>query len=72
MSSYYTSPPSSPMASFFPTGPASPHAFSSFQQDPRDAHSMYAALRPSNAHNNAQGQRTQASHTGSLKKVFGK
>lgn len=72
MSSYYMSPSSSPMASFFPTGPAAPHAFASFQQDPRDAQSMYAALRPSNAHNAAQGQRSQASHTGSLKKVFGK
>ncbi|KAH9849208.1 hypothetical protein C2E23DRAFT_840312 [Lenzites betulinus] len=72
MSSYYTSPPSSPMSSFFPTGPASPHAFSAFQQSPRDAQSLYAVLRPSNAHNAQQGQHAQASQTGSFKKVFGK
>ncbi|KAH9897737.1 hypothetical protein C8Q73DRAFT_787977 [Cubamyces lactineus] len=77
MSSYYSSPPSSPIASFFPTGPASPHAFSSFQQDPRDTHAMYAALAPSSRHNTAQGQATlpranNASQTGSLKRMFRK
>ncbi|KAI0368869.1 hypothetical protein BV20DRAFT_1036799 [Pilatotrama ljubarskyi] len=75
MSSYYSSPPSSPMSSFFPTGPASPHAFSSFQQSPRDSQAMYAALTSSSAHNAAQGQaiaRAQASQTGSLKRVFRK
>ncbi|KAL7285072.1 hypothetical protein ACG7TL_000163 [Trametes sanguinea] len=76
MSSYYSSPPSSPMGSFFPTGPASPHAFSSFQQSPRDAQAMYAALTSSSAHNTAQGQaahaRGHASQTGSLKRMFRK
>ncbi|KAI0673795.1 hypothetical protein C8Q78DRAFT_1076766 [Trametes maxima] len=74
MSSYYSSPPSSPLSGFFPTGPASPHAFASFQQSPRDSQSMYAALTSSSAHNAAQGQaiaRSRASQTGSLKKVFG-
>ncbi|KZT73320.1 hypothetical protein DAEQUDRAFT_721919 [Daedalea quercina L-15889] len=59
MSSNYTSPPSSPIASFFPTGPASPHAFSSFHQSPRDGHTMYAALVPS------QQANTQSSQAGS-------
>ncbi|KAM5535866.1 hypothetical protein V8D89_010484 [Ganoderma adspersum] len=56
MSSYYTQTPTSPIASFFPVGPASPHAFGSFQQDPRSKHSMFAALTSSSAHNAAQGQ----------------
>ncbi|EPT03345.1 hypothetical protein FOMPIDRAFT_1022363 [Fomitopsis schrenkii] len=47
----YSSPPSSPLASFFPTGPASPHAFASFHQSPRDRHAMYAALAPSSQAN---------------------
>ncbi|KAI8990689.1 hypothetical protein BD414DRAFT_514416 [Trametes punicea] len=76
MSSYYSSPPSSPVASFFPTGPASPHAFASFQQPPRDSHAMYAALASSNGHNAAQGQAAlsgaHASQTGSLKRMFRK
>ncbi|KAI0778990.1 hypothetical protein BD413DRAFT_466167 [Trametes elegans] len=74
MSSYYSSPPSSPVGSFFPAGPASPHAFASFQQSPRDAHAAYAALAPSTVQNVPQsGQavvRKRASQ--SLKKVFGK
>ncbi|GJE89492.1 hypothetical protein PsYK624_055930 [Phanerochaete sordida] len=44
MSSYYSAPPSSPMAGFFPTAPSSPHAFASFHQSPRDGHAMYAAF----------------------------
>ncbi|KAI0094408.1 hypothetical protein BDY19DRAFT_988256 [Irpex rosettiformis] len=40
MSSYYTSQPSSPVTGFFPNGPASPHAFSTFGQSPRDSHNM--------------------------------
>ncbi|TFK82636.1 hypothetical protein K466DRAFT_294874 [Polyporus arcularius HHB13444] len=61
MSSLYTSPPSSPIGSFFPTGPASPHAFSSFQQDPRSTHTMYSALGSSTAHNIPQGHSQPAS-----------
>lgn len=61
MSSYYSSPPSSPMSGFFPTGPSSPHAFSSFHQSPRDTHAMYAAFgSPYTA-----GQNTQESGNGS-------
>ncbi|KAI0756376.1 hypothetical protein C8Q80DRAFT_1264440 [Daedaleopsis nitida] len=61
MSSLYSSPPASPVAGFFPTGPASPHAFASFQQDPRTAHSMYSALGASTKHNTvAVAQRNQA------------
>lgn len=44
MSSYYSSSPASPVGGFFPTGPASPHAFAGFHQSPRDGHAMYAAL----------------------------
>lgn len=79
----YSSPPSSPLSGFFPTGPASPHAFATFQQDPRGAHSMYAALRSGSGHNAAQGQaiananaqgqgQGQAGRTGSLKKMWRK
>ncbi|EJF67281.1 hypothetical protein BD309DRAFT_871149 [Dichomitus squalens] len=66
MSSIYTSPPSSPIASFFPTGPSSPHAFASFQQDPRNTHTMFAALASGSPHNAAQGQAiamARAGHT---------
>lgn len=54
----YSSPPSSPMASFFPTGPASPHAFAGFHQSPRDGHAMYAALAPSSQANVPAGAST--------------
>ncbi|KAI0714852.1 hypothetical protein C8Q76DRAFT_795673 [Earliella scabrosa] len=70
MSSLYSSPPSSPIASFFPTGPASPHAFASFQQDPRTTHSMYAALGSSSAHNVKQGMAQSAQPA--MKKPFSK
>ncbi|OCH93007.1 hypothetical protein OBBRIDRAFT_700715, partial [Obba rivulosa] len=53
MPSYYVSPSSSPVASFFPTGPASPHAFSSFQQSPRDSHAMWAAMGSGTTHSSA-------------------
>ncbi|CDO73440.1 hypothetical protein BN946_scf185013.g75 [Trametes cinnabarina] len=78
MSSYYSSPPSSPMSSFFPTGPASPHAFSAFQQSPRDSQEMYAALASRSAPGAHQGHgqgahsRGHASQTGSLKRMFGR
>ena len=68
--SYYSSPPSSPLSGFFPVGPAGPHAFAAFQQDPRTTHSMYAALGPGAAHvNAAEGQaiaraRAAAQHQG--------
>ncbi|PIL31345.1 hypothetical protein GSI_06043 [Ganoderma sinense ZZ0214-1] len=69
MSSYYTQTPTSPIASFFPVGPASPHAFGSFQQDPRSTHSMFAALS-SSSHNAAQGQAIAMARAGqtSMKK----
>ncbi|KAI6031346.1 hypothetical protein BKA83DRAFT_4199051, partial [Pisolithus microcarpus] len=46
MSSYdgYPSAPRSPTFGFFPTAPASPHAFSTIHGDPRDTHAMYASL----------------------------
>jgi len=67
MPSNYTSPPSSPVASFFPTGPASPHAFSSFHQSPRDGHAMYAALAPSQQANVQSGGQ---SSSGTVKKFI--
>ncbi|PCH34251.1 hypothetical protein WOLCODRAFT_148314 [Wolfiporia cocos MD-104 SS10] len=68
MSSYnYASTSSSPVSSFFPTGPASPHAFSSFHQSPRDTHAMFAAFSSSGQHS---GQRSGHSSAGSaLKKT---
>ncbi|KAF8845986.1 hypothetical protein BDN67DRAFT_891353 [Paxillus ammoniavirescens] len=46
MSSFttYSVPPRSPTFGFFPTAPSAPHAFSSLHGDPRDMHTMYAAL----------------------------
>ncbi|KIK78315.1 hypothetical protein PAXRUDRAFT_834609 [Paxillus rubicundulus Ve08.2h10] len=46
MSSFttYSVPPRSPTFGFFPTAPSAPHAFSSLHGDPRDTHTMYAAL----------------------------
>ncbi|THH23134.1 hypothetical protein EUX98_g8049 [Antrodiella citrinella] len=70
MSSYYTSPPSSPTVGFFPTAPASPNAFSGFQyhQSPRDQHDMYAEFGAA-----CQGaQRQQGQGQGSLSKAFKK
>ncbi|KZP28915.1 hypothetical protein FIBSPDRAFT_1039264 [Athelia psychrophila] len=40
MSGYYSSPPSSPTFGLFPQGPASPHAFASFGQNPREQHAI--------------------------------
>ncbi|KAH0837924.1 hypothetical protein J3R83DRAFT_6156 [Lanmaoa asiatica] len=45
MSSFnYAAPPQSPTFGFFPAAPSAPHAFSTLHRDPRDSHSMYAAL----------------------------
>ena len=63
----YTSPPSSPITSFFPTGPSSPHAFASFHQSPRDGHAMYAALAPSSQANVPSGGQ---SGPGTIKKFI--
>ena len=63
----YSSPPSSPIASFFPAGPASPHAFASFHQSPRDGHTMYAALAPSSQVNIPAGSQSGA---GTIKKFI--
>lgn len=66
MSSYsYTSPPSSPIASFFPTGPASPNAFAGFHQNPRDAHNMYASLSSRGGAASASSCGTQSSQNSS-------
>ncbi|CCL98137.1 uncharacterized protein FIBRA_00131 [Fibroporia radiculosa] len=64
---YYASPPSSPAASFFPTGPSAPHAFASFHQSPRDGHAMYAALAPSSRSNIPPSGKS--SQTNPLKKL---
>ncbi|EGO31152.1 hypothetical protein SERLADRAFT_376867 [Serpula lacrymans var. lacrymans S7.9] len=65
MSSYnyaYTSPPTSPTYGFFPSGPASPHAFSSFHQDPRQTHNMYASLGSAMGYQSS-GHSSQSSHS---------
>ena len=67
MSSYnsaYQSPPSSPSYGFFPAATASPHAFASFGQSPRDQHNMYASLGSSHGYpqqNSAQSTSQGAS-----------
>ena len=60
------------MGSFFPTGPASPHAFQSFHQSPQDTHAMYAALGANVPTLGAVPKAALASATGSLKKLVGK
>ncbi|KAI0785399.1 hypothetical protein BC629DRAFT_1678079 [Irpex lacteus] len=74
MSSYYTSQPSSPVTSFFPNAPASPHAFSSFGQSPRDSHNMYASLGSlsSSSKTHSQSGKGSSSGLGSLKKLVGR
>ncbi|KAI0936943.1 hypothetical protein AcW1_001051 [Taiwanofungus camphoratus] len=74
MSSYgYTSPPSSPVTSFFPIGPASPHAFSSFHTSPRDGHAMYATMGAGNgAQGGVQSSGQANSGVSTLKRLVGK
>ncbi|PSS36811.1 hypothetical protein PHLCEN_2v1355 [Hermanssonia centrifuga] len=73
MSTYY-SPPSSPVSSFFPNGPASPHAFSSFHHSPRDDHALYAALRsPQSSQHSGQVPRQVSRGSGNtLKRLVGR
>ncbi|KAA1471423.1 hypothetical protein DENSPDRAFT_761244, partial [Dentipellis sp. KUC8613] len=52
--------PTSPVQSFFPTGPSAPHAFSSFQQSPRDQHQMYSSFGTA-----VQGQKPQSTSSNS-------
>lgn len=76
MSSYYSSPPTSPASGFFPSGPASPHAFASFHQSPRDNHSMYAAFGASHSSGHAPGpvprQASRGSGSSTLKRLVGR
>ncbi|KAK7695084.1 hypothetical protein QCA50_002274 [Cerrena zonata] len=66
--SYY-SPPASPISGFFPTGPSSPHAFSSFGNSPRDTHDMYAALGSSRSSSSSNTQVKRQSSSNPFKKL---
>ncbi|KAF9225330.1 hypothetical protein BS17DRAFT_700341 [Gyrodon lividus] len=65
--------PQSPTFGFFPTAPSAPHAFSGLHGNPRDTHTMYAALSSSVGFQSSGSQ----SHSGSsshnpLKKLYRK
>ncbi|KAI0035141.1 hypothetical protein K488DRAFT_83347 [Vararia minispora EC-137] len=58
MSSYnYAIPSTSNGLSFFPAGPAAPHAFSTMHQSPAEQHAMYAAFAQSTKTSSSSGKK---------------
>lgn len=63
---------SSPISSFFPAAPASPHAFSGFHQSPRDGHDMYASFGATHGGSSGGAQSKGTGPLGSLKRLVRK